>query len=1213
VGSTLRDRFEIRRQLGAGTYGEVFAAYDKERQETVALKTLNQSDPASLYRFKQEFRAHADLRHPNLVRLYELLGENDRWFFTMELVEGRELVAWARGLPAGEPRHASLRQVLRQIAEGVRALHLAGKLHRDLKPSNVLVTPEGRVVILDFGLFADLSAAQIYESLDADVVGTPAYMAPEQGAGLPPSEASDWYSVGALLFEVLTGAPPFQGTFVQVMLTKQREDAPSPTTLNPHVPEDLATLCDDLLRRDPAARPDGDDVLHRLGASPRPESDRSGSYSETTPLFGRAAELDALRGAWREAREGRLRLALVHGASGLGKTALVQTFLRECREAEPDTVVLVGRCYRNESVPYKAVDSLMDLVSRYLRRLPYDEAVSLLPPEVLALARLFPVLRRVEAVGSARRHVLDIPDSQEQRRLGFHALRSLLSRLAARHPLVVFVDDLQWGDTDSAILFHELFRPPSPPPMLWVGAYRDPNGEPSPFLEEFLRSDRSSAAPGKALDLALAGLEPTAAAELASYLLGEELASSTLAASIGEETRGNPFHIDELVRHAREDRQGARVAKSRRSVDDAVRWRVARLDAEARALLEVVAVAGQPIALSVAHRAAGIASSPREALARLRWNDLARAAHGHAGDRVETFHDRVREAVVAGLEPERLAAHHRRLGVELESSGRADPETLAVHFAAAGEVARASAYAEQAADRAAEALAFDRAARLYRKALELAEPRGAARRSLLVRLGAALVDAGRGAEAARAFLEASEGASAAQALEMRRRAAEQLLISGHIDEGLDALQTILGTVGLKIPTTPRKAVLGLIGRRLQLRLRGLEFRPRDSSQISDEELTRIDTCWSAAIGLGIVDTMRGAYFQAQHLLRALAAGEPYRVARALAVEVGYSATGGERTRDRTADLVRRTFEVVARSDNPHALGLATMTAGLAAYLEGRWARAREQLEEAERILRGQCKGVAWELDNANFYGLRSLLFLGEVGELSSRLHRRLKEAEERGDLYAMTNMRTRVAWLVALARDAPDEARRGLADAIAQWSREGFHLQHFWDLMGRTEIALYEGRAGEARELLAEAWPRLEGSLLMRIQGTLIEAHHLRGRIALAAAASPERVDGLDEATTAARAIEKEGTSWGAPLAGALRAEIARRRRDPAALDRFTAAEGGFRAADMALHAAACRFRRGELQGGDEGLALQDSALAWMRSQGIAEPDRFLAMMVPGP
>ena len=398
-------RFELRRCLGAGGFGVVYEAYDREHDGIVALKTLQQLGAGALYRFKREFRALADIDHPNLITLYELSADGEHWFFTMELVEGVNFLSYVRpeghgAEPLSKPDMDRLRDAFRQLAEGVRALHQAGKLHCDLKPSNVLVERSGRVVILDFGLVTETDSVAPEEN--NLLVGTPAYMSPEQASGLAPSPASDWYSVGVMLFEALTGRQPFRGSVREILEHKRRRDSPAPADLVSGLPLDLEALCSRLLSRDPQRRPADEEVLRCLGGA-RPGSDEASwalNSVSRSPFIGRERHLAVLREAFESTREGRLVTVWVHGRSGIGKTALVQRFLDEMRQRN-DRVVLEGRCYEREAVPYNALDSVVDNLDRYVRSLPRAQAQALMPDDLAALMRLFPVLQEWRALNGA--------------------------------------------------------------------------------------------------------------------------------------------------------------------------------------------------------------------------------------------------------------------------------------------------------------------------------------------------------------------------------------------------------------------------------------------------------------------------------------------------------------------------------------------------------------------------------------------------------------------------------------------------------------------------------------------------------------------------------------------------------------------------------------------------------------------------------------------
>jgi len=1188
--------------------GVVYRVRDRERGTVVALKALNSSDPQPLLRLKNEFRALADVTHPNLVQLHELIPAGDRVIVTMELIEGVELMRHLRKAgvdgEVGPPDdYAMVRDAFRQLVEGVAAIHAVGRLHRDLKPSNVLVTREGRVVILDFGLALEVTDVLSRLSAQRAAAGTAEYMAPEQAAAVGLCEASDVYALGVMLFEALTGALPFHGHALRVMMDKQVRDAPAPGRIVRSTPTDLETLCLEMLRREPSARPSPQEVLSRLGADTARLHRAPRSTAAEVPFVARERELALLGEALERVRGGAAARVHVHGPSGAGKSLLVRRFA-DVAARSAGALVLAGRCYEREALPFRGFDAIVDALSRHLAAQSAIEVESVLPRDAAVLARIFPVLRRVDAIAQAPQPTREIPDRQELRRRAFRAFRELFGRMTDRTPVVLFIDDMQWADVDTVSLVHELLRAPDPPALMFVASFRAEDVAASDALEALHATNEEGAA---LFDVAVGPLAEREAQALAEGLLaGDETLGDPreVARTIARESRGHPFFLHELVRHVQSGGAADRV-----TLEDVVVTRVAQLPAPAQRLLEVVSIAGR-VRENIALSAAAIDEQEARAnLGVLRAANLVRGHPARGGEELEPYHDRIRETVLARLDERAKRAHHRRLATALEVAGDADPEALAVHFRGAGDVERARRHAVRAAERAAEALAFDSAASLYRMALSL-EPDAELARTLQWHLGDALANAGRGAAAAAAYSAAAAGAKAADALDLRRRAAEQLLLSGRIDQGLAALDGVLGAVGMRLSPTPGRALFGILWGKLRLGVRGYSWVERDVTEVSAAELRKVDVCWSVVTGLGVVDNVRANEFVGMQLLLALRTGERFRIARALACQVAASAIDGRSAVARTARLARMTHEVATRSGHPFARGFEQLTAGLAAYLEGRFRDCLEVCESAGRVLRDECVGATWERGNANLFSLWALAQLGEFSELLRRLPALTAEARARGDLYALTNLRSgrvNFAWLVA---DDPERARREVEDARAEWPTERVHLQHYYFLLARVQLALYVDDRNPLPEIDA-AWSALDDAFVFRIQSVRIEAWHLRARAALAAA---EKHDGaptlLRRAERDARAIESEGVPWASALAALVRAAILFRGGDSSgAIGLLTACVPHLEAAEMTAWAAVARVRLGELKRDD---ALREAGVAALLAAGVRSPDKFVRLHAPG-
>ncbi|HKY27921.1 MAG TPA: protein kinase [Pyrinomonadaceae bacterium] len=1271
------ERFKIRRRLGSGGMGVVYEVHDRETDKVVALKALTRSEASHIARFKNEFRSLSDVSHPNLVALYEFMSDGENWFFTMELVDGVNFLEYVRpgyrarrsdssisptllkpdsdeykqtmqaiadyeaetqqlsvarttyadDLPQEIKVETRLSQsrldldrlelAMRQLSEGLHALHQTGKLHRDIKPSNVLITKNGRVVILDFGLVAEVEPRGLHDTIT--LAGTPDYMSPEQGAQLPISTASDWYSVGVMLYQAVTGQLPFTGKFFEVMVNKQNWDPLPPSLLAPDVPRELNELCMGLLARDPQQRPSGHEVLRVLGhgkTGPLRHPLMPAGFSSSrsgAPFVGRQAQLQELFEGLDVTKRGQTVKVYVHGESGVGKTALVRNFLDRLRDRESSVVILEGRCYERESVPYKALDGVIDSLTRYLLDLPDTKVEALLPRDVVALARLFPVMLQVDAIFNAPQREHEAADPFNVRRRAFVALRELLGRIADRQPLVLYIDDLQWSDADSMSLLEEVLRPPDSPPLMLIASFRTEDVESKGFLKSLLNQTGSE----KCREIRVTALTKEESRNLAQNLLGSNVpASGPIINSIIREARGNPFLLEQLAQYASTSEQAAETGIS---LGVMLVSRLRNLPKGTQQFIEALAVAGRPINAEVAYQAAGLSGDELPLVSSLRAAQFLRT--GGEDHTIELYHDRIRETFTAQLAPGKVTHIHRRLAQALEARGIDDPEALFEHYMGAGERVRAATHAAIAAKKATGALAFDRAAAFYRRALELTPLRGAELIELKRGLAEALVNAGRPAEAAEAFLDVAQDTSATHSLDLKRRAAEQLLMGGHIKEGLEVIRSVLSSVGMTLPGGPKRALLSLIVKRIQLRLRGLKFTERSINEIPETDLMRIDICGAVAAGLGVVDIIRGADFQCRYLLLALQEGEPFRIARALAFQIGQIASRGPRTQKRLEQISQQTEALAQKLGDPHAIALSIWGRGVAAYLMGHWKNAAMLCERAAEIFRDQCTGVTWELTIANRFMLSSMLYMGEIGEISRRVPSLLSAALDQGNLFA-ADLRTRLN-LIWLAADDPVRARAEVIEALQAWSHEGFHLQHYTSLQALVQIELYTGDYEVGWRHIHNQWKDLKNSMLMRIQIVRIDALHLLARATLAWAKESGDVEGhLRMAEKLAEDLLRERVAWAAPLAHLVSAAVAHQRGEKTkAMNLLSRAAEAFDLADMDLYEAVARRRLGELiagdrrqrdMAGDRGQRDINEADAWMRKRQIENPEAMTRLLAPG-
>lgn len=1261
-------RYSVLRRLGAGAMGVVYEALDPDRGLTVALKTLHQLEASALVRFKQEFRRVAPLHHRNLVALHELASNDGQWFFTMEFIDGVDFISHVRGVlsptaasetdataspagfadtvlereteakrgsthtmarPGGPPEaksptlptphpalslplasapkdEARLRSALTQLAAGIHALHDAGILHLDIKPANIMVDHAGRVVILDFGIAQVLRATR--NQPDAQTIsGTPAYMAPEQVAMRTPAEAADWYAFGGVLYHALTGRLPFEGRAHTMMVVKQDTMPPRPSMIAADVPADLEALCMAALATDPTHRPSGAEILRALGVEVR-----DAEPPEHALFVGREGVMSRLWDCSRACSDGVPVVARVRGVSGMGKSAALDRFIEQLEAS--GAVVLRGRCYEREAVPYNAFDRLIDELARALAARPEAPRAALSVADVAALRRVFPVLGSFPAASPGDDAPDPAPstiDAPRTRRRAFSALREILRALAQAHPLALYIDDAQWSDDESARLLSALLEPPGPPPALFLISYRTDELTDSPMLEGLRRTGDLD--PHVRIDdIEVGPLAEDESRALCQALLGRE--DPPLVSAIIGEAEGSPLFIEELVQLALTTPGKSAELPRAPSLPALIGRRLLALASETRSVVELLAVVGRPIAQSLVFRAAGFSRDRVPTLYKLQREHLVRIRGIHGDDAIECYHDRIREAVQDQLDAGGLRACHRALASCLEAAGVLDPEVLARHHHGAGDLDRAGPYALQAAASAAEALAFDHAAQRYADALAwLPELAPARRRELQEARAEALANAGRTAAAAEAFLECASGSATAEALALRRRAAELFLIGGEIDRGVNVLRPLLSEVGIRYPESTASALLSLLGTLARLRIRGFAHEIRPDEQIPTQDIARMEVCLAAGKGFTSFSPVFGGMFSLAGLHQALRSGHARGIARGLAyygLMTGYPATA--RAIERADLLFSEGEKIAAQLADPYLEGFLRLGRGVATIASGAWEPGLAHLAAAQQLFE-RCVGVVWERRVAYSSTVMALIWRGHLANGGELTVRWLQQCEDAGDFYA--SLMARTASALTLIRGGDTEgAQQVMDEAMARWTTNAYTVQHLVTLRFSVYCELACGRPERALERISSQWDALRGSRLLDLQLMRFDALTLRADacVAVAAVDTKRRASLLRRAERDAKKLAREARDYTDASAAMIRAGIASVRDEhELAAQACAEAIAAYERGDMALHATCARRRQAQLRGPagrEQILACDDD----MHSEGIAEPERWADIYAPG-
>lgn len=1220
VHDLVPSRFAVKEALGRGGMGTVYRALDQLDGSEVALKILHGLGSEERLRLKAEFRAVSSISHPNLVNLYELVVGEAVCFFTMELVRGvdfAEHTSRLRSECAPAEFEVRVREAALQLALALNALHYSGKLHRDVKPSNVLVTESGRVVLLDFGLTSALRNTEDASEDESIVAGTLLYMSPESSFGVAnESPASDWYSFGVTLYHALLGRTPSRLELLKVFDANRQA-----TREQLACSSDLLELLIGLLQQQPSQRPSSTQILKALGEDTQRDDVDMSIFPPAEPpsLVGRAKELAFLEGALESARKNTTQVVRLLGPSGIGKSALMEAFVRTARESA-DTLVLRSRCHPQETVVFNAIDGLVDDLCTQLGNDLSRLEEGLEAEEKLALARVFPALGEL----------LDAPPNSKSpatggknfRHAAFAGIRKLLVGLSKRFTLLLWLDDLQWADEDSSTLLRELLRSTERPRMLAVWSYREEDKDTSPCLVQLRNETATWSATS---ELLLKPLDDESSRTLLQQVVGH---TEQGIPSLPAFAAGSPFLLGEYGRYVAALGSAVNGANAQRtSIDDLLHRRLRDLPHDSQRLLQLLAVAGAPLEQHTALAAAGLARDSARGLVRslerrsiLRTKDVKH-------HRLEFYHDKLRESVLGSLSQDTLIEHHKALGHALMRATEPNPLAAIEHFEAGKDLQAVQRYIFGAANQAHKLLAFERAARLYERALEVGLS-DVPEHELQRRLGSALGSAGHGRKSAEAYTKAalllsqSARANSDQIVALKQRAAEQYIQSGHFRQGTQMIREVLSELGVQFPTTRADALRNATRLRLVALFR--RVKPKVDKHPKDElALRRFDALFAANTRLAMIDYALCSYATARCATDAQTLGEPSRLSRALGMEAAFCSTLPQAFFQRRANKLHAVaWELATESGSPEYDRMFALAArSIIGFYQGRYKQTWLDADEAQELFRKYSPARGWEHGPWQMWSLLGLALNGEIQQLIKRVIESSEEAALREDRHIEQNVSLGAPAIAWLALDRVHEALERANHALSG-APESYTVQHYQHYVTTVDCDLYANRGLSAWSRTEQTWADHERESFLLLTFVRDDLLRSRGRAALAAAlelqatgqasttsgATPEAL--FKVVRTAVKRMASHGTPSARGFAQLLAAGSSHALGNkPQAEGELRAALRDFGVAEMALFRETARYFLGMVT--DDTASLQQ-ANTWFSQQWVANPERLCACLAPG-
>ncbi|MGH2957753.1 MAG: protein kinase domain-containing protein, partial [Solirubrobacterales bacterium] len=599
-------RYRVQRFLGQGGRKRVYLARDPASDREVAVALFDTEGVAAAVQARAHREAEAMRKlgdHPHVVTVHDTGEQDGNPFIVSEYMPGGDV----ESLLAAEGGRLEVTRAVEIAADVTRALehaHSRGIIHRDLKPANVWLGEDGRARLGDFGLATTEGRSRVSGGA---LVGTVAYLPPEQALGEASGPESDLYSLGGLLYEMLTGQPPFPGDDAVSIISQHLHTIPVPPSRhNPEVQEALDRVVLALLAKDADERPAGAAAAREqlLSALEEKAPAEGAEEREENPLdslaggvfVGRERELETMREAVDAALDGRGSLQLLLGEPGIGKTRAAEELATYARVN--GARVYWGRCREDEGAP--AYWPWVQAIRSYVRDADPVALAWQMGGGAAEVAQLVPeVAEKLDVEPAA------VGESEEARFRLFDSVTSLLVAAARDRPLVLVLDDLHWADEPSLLLLRFAAREVGSSGLLIVGTYRDVElGRHHP-LARVLGEISSAEGSGR---IALRGLSVPAVERYIEMTAGTDPPPG-LAQAVQAQTDGNPFFVAEVVRLLASEGRLAAVGSGAeleipQGVREVVGRRLDRLSEETNQALRVAAVIGRDFEAELVARVA---------------------------------------------------------------------------------------------------------------------------------------------------------------------------------------------------------------------------------------------------------------------------------------------------------------------------------------------------------------------------------------------------------------------------------------------------------------------------------------------------------------------------------------------------------------------------------------------------------------------------------